>query len=303
VELARTRRLAPRRHLRAKSTQTRDDDTAVAVQTEPVEAEEQECQVPEDLGTAGRNTALTKSEGAQTASLLSANVARLNRFLRSAGQLMEALCAENVRSAVGGFSSAHSLMNVSMRAATMRLPETLGARALVDVSFAAEGDALLAAYGGEGEAAEGKAKSKKEVRRLLPGGLLCVWRLQQTEAPWQLLRCIGLPSCCLCLRRSYLAACGTHEGGVQLWDLREPAAQHPCVEGHGALRSPTFCSDAAMGNHSSPIVALTELPAAAGAHPPSASTLRRHRDTLRHPREPSDARLRRIASRRTPSPL
>ena len=34
----------------------------------------------------------------------------------------------------------------------MRLPEQLGPRALVDVSFAAEGDSLLAAYGVDAEA-------------------------------------------------------------------------------------------------------------------------------------------------------
>ena len=237
------------RHLRAKSVQTRDDDVEVAVQTEPPEAQELECQVPEDLGTAGRNTAsISKSEGAQTASLLSANTARLNRFLRSAGQLMESLCSENVRgTASGGFSASHAHSQLSVRAASLRLPEQLGPRALVDVSFAAEGDALLAAYGAEAAAAqEPRAKGRKEAaRRLLGGGVLCVWRLQQTEAPWQLLRCIGLPSCCLSLRRSHLALCGTHEGGVQLWDLREPASQHVSAEVDGAqaaLRAPSFCS-------------------------------------------------------------
>jgi len=265
------------RHLRAKSSQTRDDDVEVGVQTEPPEAGELGCQVPEDLGTAGRNTALSKSEGAQTASLLSANTARLNRFLRSAGLLMESLCSENMRSAAGGFSSTHALP-VSVRAATMRLPEQLGPRALVDVSFAAEGDTLLAAYGVDAEAAEEpRPKGKKEAaRRLLGAGLLGVWRLQQTEAPWQLLRCIGLPSCCLFLRRSHLAVCGTHEGGVQLWDLREPASQHASAEVGGAqvtLRSPTFCSDAATGNHTSPVVAITELPSSAGEEEVSVASL------------------------------
>ena len=89
-----------------------------------------------DLGKATRNTALQASAGAQTASLLSANVARLNRFLRSAGQLMETLCAENVRSAVGGFSTSGALPNVSMRTATLRLAPALGNRPLVDVRFA-----------------------------------------------------------------------------------------------------------------------------------------------------------------------
>ena len=272
------------RHLRAKSVQTGDDDVEVAVQTEPPEAQELECQVPEDLGTAGRNTAsISKSEGAQTASLLSANTARLNRFLRSAGQLMESLCSENVRgTASGGFSASHAHSQLSVRAATMRLPEQLGPRALVDVSFAAEGDSLLAAYGVDAEAVqEPRPKGRKEAaRRLLGGGLLCVWRLQQTEAPWQLLRCIGLPSCCLSLRRSHLALCGTHEGGVQLWDLREPASQHAAAEVDGAqaaLRSPSFCSDAATGNHTSPVVAVTELPSSAGnatpaTPPPSPAT-------------------------------
>ena len=261
------------RHLRAKSVQTGDDDVEVAVQTEPPEAQELECQVPEDLGTAGRNTAsISKSEGAQTASLLSANTARLNRFLRSAGQLMESLCSENVRGTASGFSASHAHSQLSVRAATMRLPEQLGPRALVDVSFAAEGDSLLAAYGVDAEAAqEPRPKGRKEAaRRLLGEGLLCVWRLQQTEAPWQLLRCIGLPSCCLSLRRSHLALCGTHEGGVQLWDLREPASQHVSAEVDGAqaaLRSPSFCSDAATGNHTSPVVAVTELPSSAGNAP------------------------------------
>lgn len=266
------------RHLRAKMTQTHDDDIAVGVQTEPIEAEEQDCQVPDDLGTAGRNTALTASASAQTSSLLSANVARLNRFLRSAGQLMETLCAENVRSAVSGFSSATALPGVSMRSAALRLPAALGDRELLDVSFASEGDALLAAYGADG-VVEGASKATKPVRRLATGGLLCVWRLQQTEAPWQLLRCVGLPSCCLLPRKSYLALGGTLEGGVQLWDLREPSSQHATADVAGeavALRAPTFCSDAGTGNHTSPVVALCELPTADGADDLSVASLEQH---------------------------
>ena len=78
------------RNVHSKSSQTHEDDVEVAIQTDEIETDEQGCQCPEDLGRAGRNRNYEASESAKTASALTANVPRLNRFLRSASRVIEA---------------------------------------------------------------------------------------------------------------------------------------------------------------------------------------------------------------------
>ena len=59
---------------------------------------------------------------------------------------------------------------------------------------------MLAAYGAEAAARGRRGGGRKEARAGCWAGGCCACALQQTEAPWQLLRPIGLPSCCLSLR-------------------------------------------------------------------------------------------------------
>ena len=88
------------RATKMKLTQTGEDNVDAGVQTEEIDQESRTCQVPDDMGGPSRRDA---GGGGGDTSLLAANVARLNRFLRGAGGVMEALCAENLlRAAAGG---------------------------------------------------------------------------------------------------------------------------------------------------------------------------------------------------------
>ena len=67
------------------------------------------------------------------------------------------------------------------------------------------------------------------LRKLSSGGVLALWRLYAPELPWALMRCIGVPSCCMMAEsKPHLAFAGTEEGSVQLWNLREPGSPEPC---------------------------------------------------------------------------
>ena len=49
--------------------------------------------------------------------------------------------------------------------------------------------------------------------------------------------CPGTPTCCaLSPGKAHVALCGTAEGGVLLWDLREPAWLHATAFPRAALR-------------------------------------------------------------------
>ena len=63
---------------------------------------------------------------------------------------------------------------------------------------------------------------------------------------------------------------------MQLWDLREAASVHPSAQIDDeivALRSPTYCSDAAQGGHSTPIRDICALPSHAESDDLSVASL------------------------------
>ena len=105
------------------------------------------------------------------------------------------------------------------------------------------------------------------LKRLASGGFLALWKIYTPDVPWAVMRCAGVPSCCMLPEaKPHLAFAGTEEGSVQLWNMREPGASHPSVElgsavDRLALRSPTYASDClANGSHTSPIASLAALP-------------------------------------------
>ena len=220
------------RATKMKLTQTGEDNVDAGVQTEEVEQESRTCQVPDDMGGPSRRDA---GGGGGDTSLLAANVARLNRFLRGAGGVMEALCAENLlRAAAGGGGAAGggaagggggaagaattaSSLPFASRTTAFALGEPLGPRPLADVCFFPDGASMLAAYGTPFAPPREPRKTPAPLRRLWSGGVLCVWRVDHPAAPWHLLRCVGLPACCLvCAAKPHLAFAGTSEGSVQV---------------------------------------------------------------------------------------
>ena len=222
------------RATKMKLTQTGEDNVDAGVQTEEIDQESHTCQVPDDMGGPSRRDA---GGGGGDTSLLAANVARLNRFLRGAGGVMEALCAENLlRAAAGGGGAAAargrrraagggaagaattaSSLPFASRTTAFALGEPLGPRPLADVCFFPDGASMLAAYGTPFAPPREPRKTPAPLRRLWSGGVLCVWRVDHPAAPWHLLRCVGLPACCLvCAAKPHLAFAGTSEGSVQV---------------------------------------------------------------------------------------
>ena len=216
--------------LRTKAAQTRDDDAEAATQTEEVENDEQKCQVPDDLSAQSKRALNDASESARTASALSANTARLNRFLSSASGVLEALCAENALTSSGGTGGfgPKSELPVATRSATFALPPPLDARPPVDISFAPDAGSVLVAYGmHQGELPRGKKREDVTLRRAaVGGGLLAVWVVHQPSEPWQLLRALGRPTCCVLAAAPFrVALCGTDDGSVQV----DKSSIHPAT--------------------------------------------------------------------------
>ncbi len=266
---------------RVKMVQTGDDDVSIGVQTEEIETDVCACQWPEDGNAPGKSSSLEASASAQTATLLTANIGRLRRFLGSAGQVVETLCSENLMAAASGADAVQqpNALPFSTRHTLLQLPAALGERAPHDLVFDSSGGALLVAYGKplNAEPPAELVTRKRDVatlRRLAAGGCLALWKIYAPEMPWAVMRCAGVPSCCLVPEaKPHLAFAGTEEGAVQLWNMREPGASHPAVElgdkppfDRVHLRSPTYASDClAMTSHMSPVVALMALPVSGDA--------------------------------------
>uniref|UniRef100_A0A7S4B0Q3 WD repeat-containing protein 60 n=1 Tax=Chrysotila carterae TaxID=13221 RepID=A0A7S4B0Q3_CHRCT len=270
--------------LRSKLSQTHEDDVNEETQTEEIETEEQLCQAPEDLASQAKTSSLTASTSVRSADQLAASAKRLNRFLRSAAPVVEALCAENALEASGagaggGFEPTSSLP-FSKRVAKLKLPAALGPRDAVATSFSADASAVLVAYSPSTppQKKEGKKKDKEPLRRAMTSGLVAMWPMHATQRPAQLLRCVGSPTVCeTCSGMPHVVVAGTAEGSVQLWNLSEAPTSHDSITLDAetyALRAPTYCSDAAAGGyHTTPIAAITTVSTDAGATETRAVTL------------------------------
>lgn len=260
--------------LRTKSSQTRDDDSGAATQTEEIERDDQACHAPDDLATTARRALQDQSDSARTAATLSANTARLNRFLGAASAVVEALCVENaLAGALGdGGLCPHSELPMASRSAELVPPSPFDGRPPVDISFAPGAGGVLVAYGAHpGDKPRGKRREEVALRRAAAGGILCVWSVHQPAEPREVLRCAGLPTCCaIASAPCRVALAGTAEGAVQLWDLRDSEARHERATLGGAmraLRSAAFSSHGCALNegHEAPVVALALAPPTAAA--------------------------------------
>jgi WD40 repeat protein len=176
---------------------------------------------------------------------------RLPRFLRQASRMLELLLGENAANAAGvraAFAVSAKWTNSMRRFSS---PSYLFNRSVLDVTFSpVVNSQFVATYGpvqGDGF--------------LRDRGFVCVWQAQDTEKPAHVLTCDGQPTCaCFAATSPFIVVAGTAEGGVVLWDLREPMSAHESIKvgQHTALlRRPTFCSDAQRrDNHLASIVRI-----------------------------------------------
>ena len=255
--------------LRSKASQTRDDDVDADTQTEPIDDNDQACQVPDDMASAGRISLQTKS--AHSAEDAIPNWARFIKFFRKASCLVEKLCIENVLADSGGPSAleggdTHSL---SSRCTKLELPSELGRRGTVDVALCADASTLLAAFSAPEKSSS--MSGNATARRVASGSILASWSLarlctlgsENGATAETILRVLGQVTCCSLVHacNSMIAIAGTAEGSIQVWDLRERQSLHEALTtscGALSIRTPTYCSDGAPlgSSHVAPVVAI-----------------------------------------------
>ena len=151
--------------------------------------------------------------------------------------MVETLCSENLMSAAGAADAVQlpNSLPFSNRHTALELPAALGERSPHDLVFDSTGGGLLVAYGkpSDPEAAGEGASRKRDaaaLKRLASGGFLALWKIYAPETPWAIMRCAGVPSCCMLPEaKPHLAFAGTEEGSIQLWNMREAGANHPSV--------------------------------------------------------------------------
>mmetsp|Transcript_26298 Transcript_26298/g.49956 ORF Transcript_26298/g.49956 Transcript_26298/m.49956 type:complete len:671 (+) Transcript_26298:129-2141(+) len=236
-----------------KGSQTNDDARTIDIQTEEIDERKVAVQCPEDLGLSRevlekqadaskrRHKALpgwTSTAGA----LQGDNTRRLNKFLGHYGPIVESLLNERTKKETTIFSKAPPAANnpMSSHAMTLAAEALLKGRRAQCSSFSCDArvQLLAAAYT---PAVHGPAALQEhgEAGR----GCVAVWDLTKPETPTHVLSSEGTPTCCCWSpNQPFCVIAGMEEGGVCLWDLREPADGHPEAEGV-VRRRPTYTTE------------------------------------------------------------
>ncbi|KAL2919858.1 hypothetical protein HK105_200775 [Polyrhizophydium stewartii] len=187
---------------------------------------------------------------------------RLVRFLRGAAQVMDVLLEENVEGGVDNdMVDGAASFEFSRGFAELAVPEEMRGHAVADLSFT-PGDyrSILIAWDGLAPLPHSAFAACQ--------GALAVWRLNDTKRMSRMLVCEAkVTCCCFAPTKPYLVFAGTQDGGVQVWDLREPAASHTSAVLRGdseptALRAPSYSTDGIYVKqraHQHPIVAAIPL--------------------------------------------
>ncbi|KAI8855096.1 hypothetical protein BC829DRAFT_109737 [Chytridium lagenaria] len=207
----------------------------------------------------------------------------LVKFLRNASQVMDILLEENTLHATESIRIDNSsYISLSQGQTRIPLPSFLSGRSLINVGFSPIDHRLLVTLWSHASGVFAESKLGRK-------GLVCMWRLTDLKAPsWfciiflmsgcltsiSILICEGEPaSICASNSKPYIYICGTREGGVSVWDLREPSSLHTTInENTGSsgnskkveylLRRPCYSTDALFSLsqlHKEPIVLVYPL--------------------------------------------
>jgi hypothetical protein len=241
------------------TVQTHEDDRTIEVQTDEVETQEVTMQFPEDIGLG--------DHGAAAGGALA-----LDRFLQRATQAMEVVLEENLskggmRYASGKGDEVTQLGPSECRPALA----LLRGREILDLRFSCvSAHQLLTVHSPvSGKVAEDSsdwgAAGKSVGASWAQKSLLCVWDLTDPSRPHKVLTCDATPSCsALSPVSSHIVVCGSQEGSVIVWDLREPKVMHCSQASQDAgvpdgVRAPTYCTDGlhdgglGINAHNSPV--------------------------------------------------
>jgi WD repeat-containing protein 60 len=195
------------------------------------------------------------------------------RFIRGAGHWLDSVLAA---SSNGGVLSPKRGQTESMEHANptiASLPSEMGRqRVITDISPAMGANTpslSLIAYSSLSHSAEAAVQPSTKVPLFLQrGSLLVLWSMQAPPTIQKILRCEGeASSVVLTGDGASLACCGTQEGSLRLWDLRDlPQSRCETVSWTDSLQrvqeaicvDPTFVTEplGVKGNHACPIVSL-----------------------------------------------
>jgi hypothetical protein len=263
---------------RQAGSQTGEDTVEEGTQTEEVERREKWVQwPPEDLkgfgGPDGEEREETGVEG-DTGSAV-----RLASFLKRASQVVSVLLEENA--AQNDVSQTHSNQSAIPFCSTrMKIepPKELRGCTLTSVEYShAHPHFIMTIHSPAARQDEGEGPVPKG------GGAICVWSTREPSQP-QFYLVSQSPSVCSSFGpiRTPLVFCGTEDGCVLLWDLRETVAMHTRPPGvatptsHTHIPRPPTFSTAALPqkySHQSPIVSLSPITTSTPHNSPSSHLL------------------------------
>jgi len=242
-----------------KSTQTADDVRTFETQTDEVEVRGVSAQAPEDLGVSrtkleaeaqgkrrSKVSSLVKDDAAQA--LQGSKERRLANFICRSGAVMDSLLGERSKAGAGHIftATAGSAASVSASSLTLDHRELVEGRECVGVAYADEGgESVLTAYSlPEGSRGYGAVRA----HGLEGMGLCLAWDMSSPSGPSHVLVSEGAVACC-CMGpgKSQLAFAGMEDGGICVWDLREPGSMHKPLQAAGGAvhltRRPTYSTE------------------------------------------------------------
>lgn len=232
-------------HIRAAAVQTRDDDRSVEVQTDKITKASKVCQWPDDLGS--------NKAGVEGGSFKNVDYDKLHSFLSRTSLACEVLLEENLSDRSIGFTTEKE--RTSFGSGSLMVGPFHPGRSVLHASFAdIQAHLLLLCYG----------PSQLPDTYLKDYTFFFLWDLNSVGDPQKVLACQGKVTCCaLSNGLSNAAFCGSEEGDIFLWDLREPSSMHKTEDGD-SLRYPTYSTShvretGAIGSHQSRIVRLVVL--------------------------------------------
>ncbi|XP_054751026.2 cytoplasmic dynein 2 intermediate chain 1-like isoform X1 [Lytechinus pictus] len=250
--------------------QCNDDNLDRDIQTEEIDKNDRWTQHPQE-GSAATGGSNVKEEGDELPLERETNSLQFNRFMENATQLISVLLDEQLANRVGGklesnkrsivFSDGYTLMNTGT--------PILQGRSIVRVVIHPVQTNLIITMHSMPKAdlmnIDDKDLKVLEKAGLTNRGLLCVWNINEPSRPQKILVLKSVPTTCtFSPSKATMAFCGTVDGSVCVWDLREPPSMHQKCEfgwGHIMVRVPTYSTEAGCPeeSHHSRVVAMQPI--------------------------------------------
>ncbi|KAL5032170.1 hypothetical protein BDV3_000762 [Batrachochytrium dendrobatidis] len=256
------------------STQTNDDCCDRDIQTDDWCVEDKWVQIPSnsicdcDAGTpfmtfnASKSSDRSGIKRAVENAIQKVDSVRLAKFLQRSSQVVDTLLDENTKYATDeSVCTSSASFGLSKGFNDLNIPSFLRGQSVQNICFT-PGDyrSVLIAWSGVTTPVHPLFSSSQ--------GALIVWRLSDIKRPSRVLVCQSrVTCCCFAPTKPFLVFAGTVDGGVQVWDLREPATNHISAtlfpdQDAFSIRPPSYSTDGIYTlaqSHLHPIVSILPL--------------------------------------------